>query len=145
MSLLHTFRTFRTFVSQWTSECVRLVCSTYTYAELYLSYLLYDPSANKPIRWNGIPYISYTYKDKAYRVFVDDNRGPPNVLKVTDQGDFDCTDIVRPFLGPSGIPTYARITPSMLGFEKLQIYTLRNGVVVCDAHDDIYTSFTKNN
>jgi len=132
-------------IKQFINDVFHFLETGYTYIWMYGAYLLYDPHEDYLNTQNGIPYISYTYKNKTYHVLIDDRKGPSDILKITSDGDFDCTEQVRPFLGPSGIPKYSRLTPSTLGFTKLTFYTLRNGVVQCTATEDIYHAFKRNN
>jgi len=85
----------------------------------------------KPVGKNTYE-LSYTLEDKVYKTVVRARRGVHGVCKVYD-GNENLTDLVLPYLGPSG--KECTITPAYFDRDRITLET-RSGRVIVRSRDE---------
>lgn len=83
--------------------------------------------------------LDYTYNGKLYHLFLNIRHGPKTLIRVTDEGHFDVTNRVLPFLGPSenAHKLIYPITPNNLGYERLEFITIKGDSICFNKDEEI--------
>jgi hypothetical protein len=85
---------------------------------LYLNLIQYLNNSVKKIGKNMYE-VSYVVNGKMYKMIVSPNRGPAQILQVTDQNNNDITDKILSYLGPRDDWHNTKFTPNFWGYDSL--------------------------
>ncbi len=90
-------------------------------------YKLWSMSSSVELVSNGVGMIRYTFRGKAYKLFIPLRRGPSRIRSVRNENFENVTDDILSYMGPSNnFVTTVCVTPVLMGYKELH-FTLVNG------------------